>query len=182
MAKKVAQPARKPAAKKAAAKKPAARKGAPKAKASTPPQIPMRNVTGQLVVSPAKDAIEWYKRVFAAKELIRQADPKGNILHCQLQLGDTNFMVADAYAQPPAELAGAYLHIHHKDAQTMWGRAVAGGAKVVLPFAPQFWGDLYGQMRDPFGQLWSLSWTANLSEAEKKRLQAQAFAQGPPKA
>jgi len=32
--------------------------------------------------------------------------------------------------------------------------AVAAGATVVMPVADMFWGDRYGQLRDPFGVLW----------------------------
>ena len=33
---------------------------------------------------------------------------------------------------------------------------MAAGAEVVLPVQLMFWGDRYGQLRDPFGVMWSL--------------------------
>ena len=160
-----------PAPRKAAARKASKVDGAQ-------PDFPMRTVTGQLVVEPASDAIAWYTKVFGAKELIRQPLPNGRIMHAMLQLGDTAFMVADPFGgSAPKELNGAFLHVYHKDAQRMWDRALANGATATLPLEPQFWGDTYGQLRDPFGQLWSLSWKAYLTEAQKQRLQAQMMGQ-----
>ena len=37
-----------------------------------------------------------------------------------------------------------------------WKRAVDAGCTVVMPLADQFWGDRYGQLRDPFAVLWAL--------------------------
>lgn len=158
--------------------RPAPRKAAARKAEGSQPDVPMRNVTGQLVVEPASDAIAWYKKVFGAKELIRQPGPDGRIMHATMQLGDTAFMVADPFGgSAPSQLNGAFLHIYHKDAQRMWDRALANGATATLPLEPQFWGDTYGQLRDPFGQLWSLSWKANLTQAQKQKLQAQTMKQ-----
>ena len=35
-------------------------------------------------------------------------------------------------------------------------RVAGAGAEVVMPVGDQFWGDRYGQVRDPFGHLWSI--------------------------
>jgi hypothetical protein len=36
-------------------------------------------------------------------------------------------------------------------------KAVAAGAKVVMPIGDQFWGDRYGIVTDPFGHAWSIA-------------------------
>lgn len=56
--------------------------------------------------------------------------------------------------QPPA--AGVYLHLAVDDADRWAERARAAGATVLMPVADQFWGDRYGQLRDPFGHTWSV--------------------------
>jgi PhnB protein len=33
---------------------------------------------------------------------------------------------------------------------------VAAGCTVAMPFEDQFWGDRYGQLKDPFGVAWSI--------------------------
>jgi len=135
---------------------------------------PMHSVTGQLVVDNAGEAITWYRKVFGAKELDRKP-----IMHAVLQIGDSAFMISDNLNGPPlgSELSGAYLHIQDRGLDGMWEKALANGAKPILPLANQFWGDRYGQMRDPFGQMWSLGWPAKMTEAEKAKLQKESMAQ-----
>ncbi len=36
-------------------------------------------------------------------------------------------------------------------------RAVEAGATVLMPVADMFWGDRYGQLRDPFGVVWAMN-------------------------
>jgi uncharacterized glyoxalase superfamily protein PhnB len=40
--------------------------------------------------------------------------------------------------------------------ENWWKRAVDAGCTAVIPLADQFWGDRYGQLRDPFGANWAL--------------------------
>jgi len=103
--------------------------------------------------------------------------PNGRIMHAVLRVGDTAFMLADPFGPAPKEMAGAYVHVQDRGIERMWQKAVDNGATVVMPLANQFWGDKYGQLRDPFGQLWSFGWPAKMSEAEKQRLQQEAMAQ-----
>jgi uncharacterized glyoxalase superfamily protein PhnB len=44
-----------------------------------------------------------------------------------------------------------------KDIDFWWARAVEAGATVVMPIEKMFWGDHYGQLRDPFGIMWSIN-------------------------
>lgn len=48
------------------------------------------------------------------------------------------------------------LHLHVDDADAWFDRAVAAGATVVMPIDNMFWGDRYGQIKDPFGHQWSI--------------------------
>lgn len=139
--------------------------------------MPIRTLTPHLVVEPAAEAIEWYAKVLGAKELNRVPLPNGRIMHAVLRVGDTAFMLADPFGPAPKEMAGAYVHVQDKGIERMWQRAVENGATVVLPLANQFWGDRYGQLRDPFGQLWSFGWPAKMGEAERQRLQQEAMRQ-----
>ncbi|RYY32506.1 MAG: VOC family protein, partial [Sphingomonadales bacterium] len=48
------------------------------------------------------------------------------------------------------------LHLQVKDADAAFARAVDAGATATMPPADMFWGDRYGQLRDPFGHTWSI--------------------------
>jgi PhnB protein len=120
-------------------------------------------VTPVLVVSDAARAIEFYKTVFGAKERMRMAGPGGKIVHAELTVGDAVLMVADEFPEwgdlspksgvdPTVRIA-----IYVDDVDAVAKRAVAGGAKILIPVADQFYGDRSGRLADPFGHLWIIS-------------------------
>ena len=55
-----------------------------------------------------------------------------------------------------AQPAGTVLHLQVDDADEWWNRALDAGCEVRFPLDDQFWGDRYGQLRDPFGYSWSI--------------------------
>ena len=68
-------------------------------------------------------------------------------------------MLADAFPDQghPLETPGAFtLHMMVDDADAWWKRAVDAGAEPLMPVTDMFWGDRYGQFRDPFGVRWSV--------------------------
>jgi PhnB protein len=143
------------------------------------PQVPMHTITPNIVPTDCAAALDWYAKVFGAKELARMPGPGGRIMHAMMQVGDTVVMLSDNFGPPidPDATACAFLHVHDKAIQRFWDDALAEGAAEVMPLADQFWGDKYGQFRDPFGITWSLGWPANLSKAEKDRLEREAMQQ-----
>ena len=123
---------------------------------------PMHGVTPYLMVHGASDASQWYQRAFGAQEVMRQADADGTrLIHCHLKVNGADVMMSDdypehGYGMPEGGPAGVTLHLHVDDADTWFERAVQAGATVTMPIADQFWGDRYGQVRDPFGHSWSI--------------------------
>ena len=80
-------------------------------------------------------------------------------MHCGLMINGGVMMVADCFPEhgyPFKTPEGVTLHLQVDDVKTWWDRAVSAGAQVTLPLEVQFWGDRYGQLRDPFGFAWSL--------------------------
>jgi uncharacterized glyoxalase superfamily protein PhnB len=122
-------------------------------------------VVPYLQVSDAAAAAEFYKRAFGAEEVARHAmgdDPR--LIHVHLYINDGSVMLSDAFPEhghPHEAPAGYTLHIQVDDADFWWNRAIEAGGQVVLPLQLMFWGDRYGQLRDPFGVLWSIA-TSNV--------------------
>ncbi len=54
------------------------------------------------------------------------------------------------------EVRGIVVHLNVKDPHPIWKNALKNGAKVVVELERQFWGDVYGSFRDPFGYEWGL--------------------------
>jgi uncharacterized glyoxalase superfamily protein PhnB len=151
------------------------------ARAPAAPPTP-RTLTPYLAVSDAAAEIDWIKKVFGAKETSRQMAGPEKIMHAALRIGDSDIFLADIFpgsvAQDPARVgASVTINVHHKDIQKFWDRAVANGAKVTMPLEKQFWGDWYGQLRDPLGHAWAFNWRAKMTAAEKEKLRAEAMAQ-----
>jgi PhnB protein len=128
--------------------------------AETP--APRNGVTPYLTVHGASEASAWYQRAFGAQELMRQPDGDGQrLIHCHLRINGADVMMSDDYPEhgcglPEGGPAGVTLHLHVDDADAWWDRAVQAGATVAMPIADQFWGDRYGQVRDPYGHTWSI--------------------------
>ncbi|MDV3244365.1 MAG: VOC family protein [Nitrososphaerales archaeon] len=142
-----------------------------------------RTVTPYLAIDGAARALEFYKNAFGAKGLDRQATPDGKIVHARIMIGDCLVMMSDIFpgatAKSPLELGASSvtLHIYTKNLDEMWSKALAAGAKVVMPLDNQFWGERYGQLMDPFGHHWSLAMRVKMSkeEMEAKRKEAMAM-------
>lgn len=120
-------------------------------------------ITPYLSIKGAADAIEFYKRAFGAKEVMRLAQPDGRIGHAELQLGDSRVMLADEFLdmdfRSPQSIGGSpvTLHMYVEDVDTVVKQAVAAGAKVTRPVQDQFYGDRSGTLTDPYGHIWHVS-------------------------
>ncbi|VVT23236.1 VOC family protein [Rhizobium sp. EC-SD404] len=129
----------------------------------TNPQEWTASIPGVIPYLASKDAsaaIDFYKKAFAATEDSRMLMDDGKrIMHCQLTINDGKFMLGDAmpeYGYPWVEPQGTTLTLAVMNAREWWDRATAAGCTVVMPFEVAFWGDLYGQLKDPFGHMWAI--------------------------
>ena len=122
-----------------------------------------RTITPYLAVDDAAAAIEFYTKVFGAKERARMEAPGGKIGHAELEIGDSLVMLSDALPQfstrPPKELGGtsASIFMYVEDVDAVVKQAVDAGATVTMEIEDQFWGDRFGSVQDPFGHLWSIA-------------------------
>ena len=121
------------------------------------------HITPYLAVDDAAEAIEYYKKVFGAKERSRMDAPDGRIGHAELEIGDSLLMLADAFPQfaprPPSELGGtsASIFMYVEDVDAVVKKAVDAGGTTTMEVADQFWGDRFGSVKDPFGHVWSIA-------------------------
>lgn len=139
------------------------------------------NVTPYLVVKGAAKAIDFYKQVFGAVEMVRMPQPDGRIGHAELKFGDSYVMLADEY--PEMEAVGPKtlgntsvgLLLYVADVDKTVERAVAHGAIIKKPVADQFYGDRTGTIEDPFGHKWTVAvHVEDVSPEEMKRRMAAA--------
>jgi uncharacterized glyoxalase superfamily protein PhnB len=156
-------------------------------KSAKPDQPSVHSVTPHLVCSDAAAAIEFYKKAFAATEMMRLGADDGKIMHACLGINGSSVMLVDEFpamgAVSPISLGGSPVTIHLvvDDADAWVERARSAGATVVMPVDEMFWGDRYGVVRDPFGHSWSMATPVRkLTEAEIRDAARGAMAQGAP--
>jgi uncharacterized glyoxalase superfamily protein PhnB len=141
------------------AKVPGGRDKVPAGGTAAMPDV-LGGVVPYLVVDGATRASAFYQRAFGAREMFRHPpDDKGRTMHIHLHLNGGSLMLCDAYPEhghPYQAAQGFTLHMKVDGIDAWWDRAVAAGAEVVLPVQVMFWGDRYGQLRDPFGVMWSM--------------------------
>lgn len=118
-----------------------------------------------LCLRDAAKAIEFYKAVFGATELVRMPSPDGTkVMHAELKFRNHVLMIGEenpqmgAFGPPqngPPPPAGVMFYV--EDVDGLFKTAVAHGAKSLQPPTDMFWGDRYGKFLDPFGHLWAIA-------------------------
>jgi PhnB protein len=119
-----------------------------------------------LVVSDGEAAIAFYAKAFGAIcEGTHLTEDGRRVMYGHLNVGGGTIYLNDDFpefgdqsARAPTRLGGAscVIHLEVPDADVAWERAIKAGAQVVMPLDNQFWGARYGQLKDPFGHLWSV--------------------------
>ncbi|MBL8749717.1 MAG: VOC family protein [Planctomycetes bacterium] len=141
------------------------------------------SLTPHLELRGAARAIDFYKAAFGAREIFRNLGPDGRlVMHAQLQIGDSMLLLHDEFAESggesPDSLEGSAvtLHLYVPDVDAVFARAVAAGATVEMPVSDMFWGDRYGQIKDPCGHRWSIGTKIeDLTPAQMRERAAKFF-------
>jgi len=154
------------------------------AKASSHLPAGFRTLNIHLTVNGAAKYIEFLKQAFDAVELTRSASPDGRLLNASVRMGDSVMMLNDVFPEfggkeiAPGEWP-IRLTLYVPDADTAWAKSLKAGCTVAMPLREQFWGDRYGEVRDPFGFVWAIAThLEDLSPAEIEARRRQAFGGG----
>jgi PhnB protein len=119
-------------------------------------------ITPHIVVQGAERAAAFYRDAFGAEELSRIPTPDGRLMSVELRIGDSVMHVADEFpemgvlAAPTIGGTAVVLALDVADAEAVFAQAIAAGAQVRQPLSDTFWGDLHGQLDDPFGHRWNV--------------------------
>ena len=140
------------------------------------------SVTPYLVISGAAAALEFYKKVFGATEIMRFDGPGGKLAHAEMKIGDSIIMLSDEVGgmgvRGPHSIGGSPVGImlYVADSDQIFNRAVAAGATVKKPMEDQFYGDRSGSLVDPFGHLWTIATHKEDVSPEEMQRRMQALA------
>lgn len=118
-----------------------------------------------------REAMEFYRDVFGGEltvttfgelhALPEDSPSLDKVMHAQLVSPHVTIAASDLIEETPVEIifGNAFslaLMGEAEDAETLTAAfdRLAEGGQVVMPLAPQMWGDLYGSLVDRFGTSW----------------------------
>lgn len=122
-----------------------------------------------LIVENGVEALTFYCQAFGARLVSHQVAEDGiRLIHAHFKIGALEFMVSDYIAEVkqdrnvPTKSQSRSMIIHwvfdsHIDVDGFLENAVDAGCEIIFPFVDMFWGEYYGEIKDPFGHIWALA-------------------------
>ena len=109
----------------------------------------------------AAEAIAFYRQAFGAKKRM-VLTMSGRVGHAEIEIGGSVIMLSDEFPEMgivgPKALNGTTvtMALQVADVDKSQAKAVAAGAKILMPAADQFYGYRMAKIEDPFGHEWIL--------------------------
>ena len=107
--------------------------------------------------------IEFCKHAFGAVELSRRAAEDGGVIHATLSIGESMIFIHGevpalaSRAPEPDGSSAVVIYLYLEDVDSAIDRALAAGARVLMPVTNAFWGDRVGRIIDPAGHVWNIA-------------------------
>src|SRR5206468_3737982 len=120
-------------------------------------------VMPMLVCRDAGAELDFIKTTFDAVERVRRPGPDGAVAHALVTIGGAMVMIEgewptlDSRAPTADGSSPVVIYVYVANVDLVVERAVATGAKVLIPVQDQFWGDRTGRIMDPSGHVWTIS-------------------------
>jgi uncharacterized glyoxalase superfamily protein PhnB len=118
-------------------------------------------VVAYLAIDGAAKAAAFYEKAFGATIATQHpVDDQGRTMHIHLYINGSSVMLGDFYPehghvkQAPQAFT---MQLIVDDIHKWFDRAVAAGCEVITPPQKMFWGDIWGQVKDPFGVTWAFN-------------------------
>jgi PhnB protein len=120
-------------------------------------------VMPMLVCRDAGAELDLITTTFDAVERVRRPGPDGAVAHALVTIGGAMVMIEgewptlDSRAPAVDGSSPVVIYVYVDNVDLVVERAVATGAKVLIPVQDQFWGDRTGRIMDPSGHVWTIS-------------------------
>ena len=134
-------------------------------RADSPPATAkvLGGMTPYITVDGALKAAGFYEKAFGAETVHAvPPDEQGRTMHVHLHVNGSSLMLCDGFPEHghPALAPQGYtlqLHLRDDEVERWWQRAVDAGCEIRTPLQVMFWGDRWGQLRDPYGVDWAMN-------------------------
>jgi len=101
---------------------------------------------------------------FGAVEQVRRPGPDGSPNHIAMRINDAFLVVQSEFPDTLASRAPradgsspVVVFVYVADVDQALERAVAAGARILIPAQDQFWGDRTARILDPSGHVWTIA-------------------------
>ena len=117
----------------------------------------------RLICRDPASEIDFCVRALEAAELNRRPGPDGSVGHVLLTIGPEMIMIEAEWPSLPSRAPSAagdspvVIFVYVPDVDKTVERAIACGAKVLVPLQNQFWGDRTAWLLDPAGHVWTVA-------------------------
>jgi PhnB protein len=107
--------------------------------------------------------IDFCASTFGAVERVRRPGPDGTVAHALLTIGPAMIMIEAEWptltsrAPKPDGSSPVVMYVYVTDVDQTVDRAIASGARVLIPATDQFWGDRTAGIIDPSGHVWTIA-------------------------
>ena len=128
----------------------------------------------RLICRDVRSAVDFYVQVFDATSVNERPGPDGKVAHALLTTGPAMFMVEAEWPTLTGRApvmdgsSPVVMFLYVEDVDRTVERAVAAGAKVLIPLQDQFWGDRMAGLMDPSGHVWTVASRIEDTTAEER--------------
>ena len=149
---------------------------------SIPDGVPV--VMPMLVCRDAAAEIDFCKTTFGAVEMVSRPGPDGTVVHALVTIGPAMVLIEAEWptlasrAPQPDGSSPVVIYVYVEDVDTVTERAVAAGARVLIPVKNQFWGDRTGRIIDPSGHVWTISTRVEETSSEERQKRWSSIVKG----
>jgi PhnB protein len=119
--------------------------------------------------------IEFCTAVFGAEEGVRRPGADGKVAHALITIGPAMVMIESEWPQvtnrapAPDGSSPVALYVYVENVDGTVARAVASGARILMPATDQFWGDRTAWILDPSGHVWTIATRIEATTEEERR-------------
>ena len=131
-------------------------------------------VIPRLVCRDPAAEIDFCATTFEAVERVRRPGPDGTVAHALMTIGPQMLMIESEWptipsrAPQPDGSSPVVIFVYVENVDRVVERALAIGAKVLLPAQDQFWGDRTAMIMDPAGHVWTVATRIEETTAQER--------------